>query len=166
MITPEYVNTMARYNAWQNQSLINAASLLSAAERDQERGAFFGSIQQTFSHVLWGDMVWMHRFADTPLPKAGSISESREMCQDWGMFVQQRADFDNEILQWAACVTSKFLSGKLSWYSGAIGAQITKPISGLVVHMFNHQTHHRGQIHAMLTSEDLETDDTDLFVVL
>jgi len=63
MITPEYVQTMARYALWQNESVFSAADSLTEAQRREDRGAFFGSIHHTLNHLLWGDHIWMHRFA-------------------------------------------------------------------------------------------------------
>ena len=65
MISVEFVRTMARYNRWQNRSLYAAADTLSSEERRKDRGAFFGSIEGTLNHLLWGDMMWLHRFAET-----------------------------------------------------------------------------------------------------
>ena len=62
MITPAYVQLMARYNAWQNLSIYTAARGLSTEDRQQDRGAFFGSIQGTLCHLAWGDLMWMSRF--------------------------------------------------------------------------------------------------------
>ena len=55
--------------------------------------------------------------------------------------------------------------GDLSWFSGALQADVSKPMWMLVSHFFNHQTHHRGQVHAMLTSAGAKPDDTDLFIM-
>ena len=63
MITPEYTRAMAAYNRWQNRSLYREADALTDAERKQPCGAFFGSIHGTLSHLLFGDQIWMHRFA-------------------------------------------------------------------------------------------------------
>ena len=78
----EYALAMARYNLWQNENLLNAADGLSPEERARDRGAFFGSIQKTFSHVLWGDMMWMSRFAGTARPPGG-LAESVGLADDW-----------------------------------------------------------------------------------
>jgi hypothetical protein len=67
MIDLAYVQRMARYNRWQNQSLYGVADALSEDERRRERGAFFGSIHKTLSHLLWADRIWMSRFfSDVP----------------------------------------------------------------------------------------------------
>ncbi|MCA3648280.1 MAG: damage-inducible protein DinB, partial [Methylobacterium sp.] len=57
MITPEFARMMARYNAWQNRSLVAAASGLDDANRLADRGAFFRSIAGTFNHLYWGDSI-------------------------------------------------------------------------------------------------------------
>ena len=165
MISAEYVNTMARYNRWQNTSLINAAHELTVKERQKNRGSFFGSIEQTFSHLLWGDMMWMHRFAATEKPAAKSIADSASKIDDWSKFCQRREAFDGIILRWSVEVSDAFLGEELSWFSGASGAQVTKSVWSLVVHMFNHQTHHRGQLHAMITAAGGVPEDTDLFLL-
>ena len=165
MINPEYVQTMSRYNQWQNNSLYSAAGGLSQAERMKDQGAFFKSIQRTLCHLLWGDQIWMSRLADTPPPPAGNIQASADMIADWQELMEKRKAFDLEIISWADTVSQKTLSGDLSWYSGAAQRDVSKPVAMLVTHMFNHQTHHRGQVHAMLTALNAKPDDTDLFLL-
>ena len=157
----QYALSMARYNSWQNDVLVKAASLLSDEERQKNRGAFFDSIHNTFSHILWGDQIWLSRFSNSPAPKGG-IPESGKLYNDWNTFVKLRANFDKTIINWANTVKPNWFVGDLSWYSGAVGRDVTKPKSVLVLQLFNHQTHHRGQIHAMLTAAGIKTDDTDI----
>lgn len=161
MPNKEYTLTMARYNLWQNESLLTAADNLSASEREKNRGAFFGSIQKTVSHILWGDMLWMSRFAGTPAPEGG-IPESTNITKSWEHFCIERKTFDERILKWAHDVAPDWFEGDLSWFSGALGREITKPKKMLVIQLFNHQTHHRGQVHTMLTSAGAKPDDTDV----
>ena len=161
MPNKDYALTMSRYNMWQNESLIAAASELSKEERERDRGAFFGSIQRTLSHVLWGDMMWMGRFAGTPMPDA-SIEQSPNFIATWEQYLVDRPAFDERILKWAHEVEPEWFEGDLTWYSGAIGREMSKPKRPLVVHFFNHQTHHRGQVHAMLTAAGAKPDDTDI----
>lgn len=161
MPNKEYTLTMARYNLWQNESLLNAADGLSASELEKDRGAFFGSIQKTMSHIFWGDMLWMNRFAGTPAPQGG-ISESTDIIKSWDQFRIERTAFDARILDWAHGVSPEWFEGDLNWFSGAINRDVTKPKTMLVTHLFNHQTHHRGQVHAMLTSAGAKPEDTDL----
>lgn len=164
MITGAFCRTMAAYNAWQNGSLIAAADGLPEAERQKFRGAFFGSIQQTFSHLLWADTIWMSRFDGWDKP-AGGITESLRFVEDWDQLCALRADADAMIRDWADGLDEAALGGDLSWYSGALKADVTRPIAICVAHFFNHQTHHRGQIHAMLTAAGARPGDTDLFVM-
>jgi len=164
MITPEYVHLMARYNSWQNGSLYGAADALSDAERREDRGAFFGSIHGTLSHVLWGDRMWMNRFAGTERPTE-TIATSPAMVAEWETLKAARAEFDKVIEDWAATVDRDWLGRELTWFSGAVNREITKPAPFLVMHFFNHQTHHRGQVHAMLTAAGARLGDTDLFLI-
>ena len=161
MISRGYVQTMARYNAWQNRSLYAAADGLTHDERTLERGAFFGSIHKTLSHLMWGDQIWMSRFADVE-PPPGGIAESVNFHADWSDLRTARSKLDDVIMGWADTVSADWLDGDLTWYSGAAGRELTKPVAQLVIHFFNHQTHHRGQVHAMLTAAGAQPDDTDL----
>ena len=165
MITPGYVHRMAAYNRWQNASLTAAASLLDEQARRMDRGSFFRSIHGTFCHLLWGDQVWMHRFAGTPKPEKASIKESVDLVSDWSVFVHRRGAFDNEIVRWARQVKGHDLAGDLQWWSGALQREVSRPMALLLMHFFNHQTHHRGQLHAMLTAAGAVPEDTDLFVM-
>jgi len=162
MIEVGYVQTMARYNSWQNGWLCAAVERLEPAERTADRGLFFGSIQKTLSHVLWGDQMWLHRFAGTPLPTAPEIAKSPEMWPDWPTFAAERRRFDAVIEGWAAKLEPAMLEGDLSWYSGMAKREITRSRALLITHFFNHQTHHRGQVHAALTAAGVVTEVTDL----
>ena len=164
MISPTHPAMMARYNAWQNRSLVNAAEQLDLAEITRERGAFFGSILGTFSHLLWGDAIWMHRFSGSEKPP-GTIAESKHLIADWQAFKGKRLALDLEIEAWADTLEPEWLAGETAWYSGAAKRNIKRSNALLVVHFFNHQTHHRGQIHAMLTSAGAKPDDTDLILL-
>lgn len=161
MPNAKYVQTMAKYNHWQNESLIQAADGLNEEERQLDRGAFFGSIQQTFSHILWGDQSWISRFTKTDAP-SGNIPDSVNHFSDWQTFKNERLRFDQVILDWAQNINPEWFDGDLTWHSGAKGRDISKPKNMLVIHFFNHQTHHRGQIHALLTATGAMPDDTDL----
>ncbi len=161
MPNKEYALTMARYNVWQNESILDAADGLSVAERQKNRGAFFGSIEATLSHLFWGDMVWMSRFAGTPAPSVG-IPGSTGLIESWAQYLVDRKAFDQRIVQWAHEVEPDWFQGELGWDSAAMGRRVTKPKKTLVIQLFNHQTHHRGQIHAMLTAAGAKPSDTDV----
>jgi uncharacterized damage-inducible protein DinB len=165
MITPDWIRLMAAYNAEMNRRLYAAADRLSPADRRADRGAFFGSVHGTLSHLLWGDRTWMHRFDGWDRPEGG-IKTSPDLFPDWAALQAARATTDAAIVAWAPRVTPDWLGGSLSWFSGALGREVTRPTAVLVTHFFNHQTHHRGQVHALLTGLGQQTGDTDLPFIL
>ena len=161
IVAPEYCLMMARYNAWQNKQLKAAFATLDAQALAKDRKAFFGSILGTANHLLWGDQLWMARFSGTPAP-AGGIPESPNLPDTGDEWAIARFKTDGEILFWAERVKAVDLTGNLSWFSGALGREVVKPKGLCVMHMFNHQTHHRGQIHAMLTAAGATAPVSDL----
>jgi uncharacterized damage-inducible protein DinB len=165
MITPAFVRTMAAYNMEMNRRVYAAAGRLDDAARKLDRGAFFGSIHATLNHLLWGDRTWMSRFAGWEATGRG-IREGLSLHDDFSQLAAARAEADARIAAWADGVDATWLEGDLIWFSGAAQRQVTRPRALLVAHMFNHQTHHRGQVHAMLTAAGEHTGDTDLFLVL
>jgi uncharacterized damage-inducible protein DinB len=161
MITPAFAQAMAAYNAWQNRSLYGAAAALPDEARRQDRGAFFKSIHGTLNHILWGDRIWMSRFDNWPKPEV-PIGESPRMIDDFAALRTARVEADAKLADWAARLDQAALEGDLTWYSGISQVERTKPRALLVTHMFNHQTHHRGQVHAMLTAAGAKPEATDL----
>lgn len=161
MITVEYVRAMARYNSWQNENIYGAADALTDMQRKEQRGAFFGSIHGTLNHLLWGDQMWMSRFAGTTKPKV-SIAGSKDMYASWDELKRERLAFDQVITDWAGKLEPVWLEGDLTWFSGNAGREVTKPKWLVTTHMFNHQTHHRGQVHCMLTQCGAKPGATDL----
>lgn len=162
MITPGYVRKMSSYNIWMNKCILDAFDQLSDADRKKDSGAFFKSIHGTLNHHLWGDQLWMHRFAGMPVPLSGDIQGSVSQYESYEDLRRERVAFDQVIDDWATSIGTEQIEGDLTWYSGAVGAELTRPIWLLITHMFNHQTHHRGQIHCMLTGFGIKTADTDL----
>jgi uncharacterized damage-inducible protein DinB len=164
MIDRAYVQRLARYNRWQNGNLYGVADALADDERRRERGAFFGSIHKTLSHILWGDRVWMSRFSDVAKPQVG-IAESVDLYPDWEGLKAERAQFDQTIIDWADKIEDAWLAADQTYYSAATKRDWTRPRWVLVTHMFNHQTHHRGQVHCLLTQAGGKPSDTDLPVM-
>jgi uncharacterized damage-inducible protein DinB len=164
MITPDYAQLMARYNQWQNQSLYTAAASLGDEDLNAERGAFFGSIPKTLSHILWADDIWWSRFLGNPRPGI-SMQNALTRFDDLEALQYERDQMDQAILRWASDLTPDRLSQDLEWYSGAAQANMSLPLWICVTHAFNHQTHHRGQVHAMLTSAGARPEDTDIFMM-
>ena len=163
MISPAYVQRMARYNQWQNENLYGGADRLPALERTRQTGAFWGSIQGTLSHLLWGDQHWMRRFDPASLPpRAKSQAESAAAYPVWHDLKHDREVFDAAIIAWADRMQPEWLEGELTFYSGMAKRDVTAPRWSSLVHYFNHQTHHRGQVHCMLTQAGVKPGDTDL----
>jgi uncharacterized damage-inducible protein DinB len=165
MITPSYVRTMAAYSSEMNRRLYGAAERLSDAERRAERGAFWRSIHGTLCHILWGDRQWMSRFDGWPKPQT-AIKESDHHIEDWAELRAAREEADRDIARWAQRIDQAWLDQDLTWFSGAAGREISAPRRLLVAHFFNHQTHHRGQAHALITAAGEKTGDTDLFLLV
>ncbi len=161
MIMPDYVRAMAGYNAEMNRRLYDAADRLSDDERKRERGAFWGSIHGTFCHLLWGDQMWMSRFDGWERP-AVQQKESAGMIGGYEELKRQRVEADGRLSEWAGRITPEWLAGELTWFSGGAGREMTRKRDILVMHLFNHQTHHRGQAHALLTASGQQVEATDL----
>jgi uncharacterized damage-inducible protein DinB len=165
MITPAYIQTMAAYNAEMNRRLYNAAAELGDDARRADGGAFWRSIHGTFNHLLWADEIWMSRFAGWPKPTATG-TESPDYVAEFDEMKRRRFDLDARIERWAETVEPAFIEGDLTWYSGLQNREMTASKALVIVHFFNHQTHHRGQAHALLTRAGRKTGDTDIWMIL
>lgn len=162
MITPAYCHQMARYNSWQNEQIFAALDGQSHEVLTQNRGAFFGSILGTLNHLLWGDLMWMSRFdADSTAP-GGTIAASVGLTPDHNAWRAQRLQTDAAIARWANATSTQALARDLTWNSSAAQREVRCSLALCVVHMFNHQTHHRGQVHAMMTQIGLTAPVSDL----
>ena len=165
MIAPSYVRTMAAYNSEMNRRLYGAAARIPDAARRADRGAFWGSLHRTLAHLLWGDTMWMSRFDGWERP-AMALSASGDMFADFAAMEAARSAADARIETWAGRVTPAWLEQDLVWFSGAARQERRAGRGFLVTHFFNHQTHHRGQAHALITACGEATDDTDLMLIL
>jgi len=165
LVTPAFVRTMAAYNAEMNRRIYAAAERLRESARRQERGAFWGSIHGTLCHLVWGDRMWMSRFDGWDKP-AISQKQSATLIADFEELHRARVDADQRISHWAARVTDAWLAEDQVWFSASVQREMSQPRSLLVTHFFNHQTHHRGQAHAMITAAGEQTGDTDLFLLV
>jgi len=165
MINPGYLRLMAAYNAEMNRRLYAAAERLTDQQRKADGGAFWVSIHGAFNHILWADRMWLARFQGQAIPPV-AMAQSSTLIDDFDTLKAARVEADRAISDWAAGVTDAWLASELSWRSMVLDRDITAPRSLLAMHMFNHQTHHRGQAHALLTRAGEKTGDTDLPFVL
>ncbi len=164
IVTPDYCRVMARYNAWQNDGLRRMLTAMPDEALRRDRGAFFGSILATVNHILWADRMWMSRLAGGEKP-AGGIAESVDLTPTAAVWGAERFRTDGAITLWAERLDAVDLVGDLVWRSGVTGREERRPVARVVMHLFNHQTHHRGQVHAMLTAAGMSPGATDLFLM-
>ncbi|WP_372619493.1 DinB family protein [Alteromonas stellipolaris] len=165
---------MAQYNQWMNESVYSAASQLSPAALDEDVGAFFGSILGTLNHILVADIIWLQRFAQHPdkfseldIVMAMSLPKKLDetLFEDIGLLREQRVKVDEAILAFANALSSEVLTTDLSFLDTA-GVPHTKNFGQLILHLFNHQTHHRGQITTLLSQRGLDVGATDLLELI
>jgi uncharacterized damage-inducible protein DinB len=165
LVNAGYVQMMAQYNAEINRRVFAAAQRLSDGDRRQQRGAFWGSIHGTLCHLLWGDLMWMFRFDGWTKPSV-ALKDSPSLIGSFDELHEVRSKTDAGISEWAARVSDGWLQQDQSWFSVSVGREMHSPRGVLVAHFFNHQTHHRGQAHAMITAAGEGTGDTDLFLLV
>ena len=162
MITAGYAQTMSRYNTWQNQNIYGSASKIGDLDRKADRGAFFGSIHATLNHILWADQMWLSRFGASDKPAAKTLRDGLSQHEEWNELCAARKAFDAKIESWATGLTPDDLEGELAWVSGGTGQNMKTPKWIAITHMFNHQSHHRGQVHTLLTGSGVKPGITDL----
>jgi uncharacterized damage-inducible protein DinB len=168
MMSSEWLAACARYNRWMNDKLYAVAATLSDETRKRDLGAFFKSIHGTFNHLLIADRVWLSRFKGTPAPDGfmapGIRALDQELCTDFDELRRERTLTDQELSSWVADLTQARLAAPLVFVRR--GQRIETPLWGTVAHVFNHQTHHRGQITTLLMQQGCDPGVTDLFAML
>ncbi len=168
-MTPEYARVMARYNRWMNEKLYGVAHELGDEERKKDRGAFFGSIHRTLNHLLLADRVWLGRFNGVTLPEGdfgpgGIRSLDQELYADFDELRRERTKTDDELDAFVATLTPEKLAGSLRFMRR--GALNEFPLWHGVAQIFNHQTHHRGQVTTLLMQAGRDPGVTDLIAML
>jgi uncharacterized damage-inducible protein DinB len=149
----------AGYNAWANERVFAAAAGLSDADYRADKGAFFKSVHGTLNHILVGDLVWMQRFTgEGPLPSSldAILHESLPALH------QARRVQDARIIAYIESLDNQALAGEIRYRPITTTGEIVQPLAPALAHWFNHQTHHRGQVHALLTSLKSEAPSLDL----
>lgn len=168
-----HVRLMASYNASMNHSVYETARKLPAEELSAQRGAFFGSILGTLNHLVNADIIWLQRFAGhranypqlAPVRLLAAPASLGELAYaDIGSLWQRRQWLDALITAWAADITEDDLDQTLH-YVNSRGA-FDKDFFSLLMHFFNHQTHHRGQTSTLLSQQGLDIGVTDLLLLI
>jgi len=165
---------MAEYNRWMNIRLLDAAARLAEPQLFEDRGAFFGSLFDTLNHITVADTIWLHRFAQHP--ELAGIKEMmngfpiptslrQRLAQSLAGLREYRTKLDGVIDAFAGRVTEEQLAGTLR-YANLAGEAQARNFRALVQHLFNHQTHHRGQATTLLFQSGVDIGVTDLFAII
>jgi len=152
---------LAQYNALANQRLYAACAQLTEEERQQVRPAFFQSIHRTLNHILVGDRIWLGRFEDKPV----QIALDTILYQDFEELRTARFAEDERIVTFTAGLTAEFLASTIE-YRNSQGIVYQDSLSLLIAHFFNHQTHHRGQVHDLLTQTQVPPPSLDMHRII
>lgn len=138
----------AAYNGWANDRLYGAARALARADYLADHGAFFGSLNGTLNHLLVTDRIWMRRFTgEGPAPSA--LNEV--VTDDLEELAAQRAAEDARIIAYVGGLDEATIAGNFTYRPVTNPVEVTQPLGPALAHLFNHQTHHRGQATAILT---------------
>lgn len=161
---------LARYNKVMNQRNYQAALQLDDIALNLPRGAFFGSIMGTLNHIMLADILWLQRFANHPtqftslravLKFPQPITLAACPIPDVHQWFAQRSELDHIISALTLEITEADLDSVL-YYTQTNGEQSAKPLGALLLHFFNHQTHHRGQVSTLLYQAGIDVGVTDL----
>jgi uncharacterized damage-inducible protein DinB len=149
---------MAGYNRWMNEKLYALCATLSDEERKRDRRAFFRSIHGTLNHLLLTDRAWLGRFTGHPL---SFRSLDQELYADFDELRRQRASTDAAIEEFCSDLTKERLSAEIT-YASTSGTRYAHPLAPALLHLFNHETHHRGQITTLLSQLGIDPGVTDV----
>ena len=150
---------LARYNTEANRRLYEACARLDDAEYRKQRAGSFGSIHGLLNHILLGDRVWMWRFTET----GGAVTPplNTELCSGFAELRLERVEHDAHIEAFINALNESFFTREFSYVNNA-GKRCCDPAPLLLQHMFNHQTHHRGQVTVMLSQTAVRPPVLDL----
>jgi len=152
---------MAGYNAWCNERIYDGAAQLSDADYRADRGAFFKSVHGTLNHLLATDRIWLKRFSGQ-----GEAPNRLDaiLFEEFSELRTARAKEDERIVAYIESLSESDLAGRVRYRTITNPAEIEQPLAPALIHFFNHQTHHRGQVHCLLTGLGLEAPSLDLIL--
>jgi uncharacterized damage-inducible protein DinB len=152
----------ARYNRVANERLYEQVGKLDIAEYRRERRGSFGSIHVLLNHILVGDRIWMSRFAGggKTTPPLNTI-----LFETFAEINAARTEEDASIVAFFEKVDDGFLTRQLA-YTNSFGKDCVVEAGPAVLHFFNHQTHHRGQVHVMLSQTEVSPPALDMHRLL
>lgn len=140
---------MAAYNAWANRRVYEAAAQLDDEDYRRDVGAFFKSMHGTLNHLLATDRIWMKRFTgegDAPTALDAIVHETLP-----ALALAREAE-DKRIIAWVDSLSREALAGRFTYMTVTDLRTVSQRLAPALAHLFNHQTHHRGQAHTILTS--------------
>lgn len=144
----QHLVMMAHYNRWANERVYRAAATLSDADWHADQGAFFGSLAGTLNHLLVTDRIWMRRFTDDgPVHRRldDIVTENR------AALTELREVEDARIIDFVEGLDEDRVDAPVTYGPLTSPGSFTQPLAALLIHLFNHETHHRGQATVLLT---------------
>jgi uncharacterized damage-inducible protein DinB len=152
---------MAGYNVWCNERIYDVAAQLSDADYRADRGAFFKSVHGTLNHLLVADRIWLKRFSGT-----GEAPNRLDaiLFENLSELHAARQKEDERIVAYVDSLSEADLAGRIRYRTITNPIEIEQPLAPALVHFFNHQTHHRGQAHCLLTGFGLDAPSLDLIL--
>ena len=152
---------MAGYNAWCNERLYEVGARLPDADYRADRGAFFKSVHGTLNHLLVADRIWMRRFTGE-----GEAPHRLDaiLFEDFAELRAARQKEDARIVAYIDGLSEADVAGRIRYRTIVNPSEFEQPLATALAHFFNHQTHHRGQVHCLLTGFDLEAPSLDLLI--
>lgn len=174
MTLTAHLQLLAQYNDWMNRKLYDAASQLAPDALAADRGAFFGSILGTLNHLVVADTIWLQRMAAHPAcaPALQAITAwpapqrlDEILYADLPSLRQRRSQLDTQIIDFIGSLDEDVLASSLT-YRNTRGVPFTRNLHALLVHVFNHQTHHRGQATTLLMQAGVDPGVTDLLALI
>jgi uncharacterized damage-inducible protein DinB len=148
MTPADHYRMFAHYNAWANARVYEAAARLSDEQYRADRGAFFRSVHGTLNHLLVTDRIWMQRFTgegDAPNRLDAILFETFDELR------AAREAEDRRILSFVEGLDDRRIEGTIKYRRVSSPEEFEQALAPALAHWFNHQTHHRGQVHALLT---------------
>ncbi|MBV9704275.1 MAG: damage-inducible protein DinB [Methylobacteriaceae bacterium] len=156
-----HFDMLAGYNRWANRRLYDAAAELPNADYRADHGAFFKSVHGTLNHLLVGDRIWMRRFTGE-----GEAPDRLDaiLFEEFAPLREARASEDERIIAFVAGLDEEKLAGTFRYRRVTSPEEYEQALAPALAHLFNHQTHHRGQVHALLTAITGDAPPLDLLL--
>ncbi|MDD3518637.1 MAG: DinB family protein [Chromatiales bacterium] len=166
MNTVGSMHMQAAYNRWMNERLYAVCAGMSDDERKRDLGAFFRSIHGTFNHLLLTDRVWLERVTGERMFADGAVTSlAQELYADFDTLRRERAATDERIMDFVDALRDDDLLRVVTYTSLLGGPKRSLRLDGILMHLFHHQTHHRGQITTLIGQLGHDFGDTDMILM-